>query len=209
MLILGANGHAVEILQCLSAEQREKVVFFDDVSPAETFGDIIKRYLVLRSFEDALAYLSSTDKNFALGLGNPYLRSRLATKFRACGGNLTSIVADTSVVDAPRKHLARGLNIMHHTLVAPGAILGEGVLVNAGASIHHDVKVGDYCEISPGARLLGRCQLGRYCQIGSSAVVLPDVIVGEGAVVGAGAVVTKNVVAGEIVIGIPARSIMK
>jgi acetyltransferase-like isoleucine patch superfamily enzyme len=45
--------------------------------------------------------------------------------------------------------------------------------------------------------------------IGSGAVILAGVRIGEGALVGAGAVVTRDVGSGELVVGVPARAIIR
>ena len=194
----------MEVLQCLGAYERERVAFFDDVTP-DQLSHVLGQYPLLRTIVEAQAYLSRTDSRFVLGLGGPALRRQLAAKFQEWGGKLTTVTATTAVVGPHVAELGAGLNIMHHTLVAPNARLGEGVLINAGAAVHHDVEVGAYCEISPGARLLGRCKLGINCQVGALAVVLPDIIVGDNARIGAGAVVTHNVPAGVMVLGVPAR----
>lgn len=204
MLIVGAKGHAVEVLQCLAAAEREQVVFFDDLTPHQP-SRVLGCYPLLRSASEAQHYLAHTDPRFVLGLGGPILRQRLAARFQGWGGVLTTTMAATAVVGPHVVGVGAGANVMHFTLVAPNARLGEGVLLNAGAAVHHDVEVGNYCEVSPGARLLGRCRLGSHCQVGAMAVVLPDVVVGDNAIIGAGAVVTRNVAAGATVVGIPAR----
>lgn len=204
MLIIGAKGHAVEVLQCLAVAEREQAVFFDDLTPNQP-SYIMSRYPLLRSAAEAQDYLAHTDQRFVLGLGGPALRQRLAAQFQGWGGVLTTIIATTAVIGPHVAGVGAGANLMHHTLVAPNAWLGEGVLLNAGAAVHHDVEVGAYCEVSPGARLLGRCRLGSSCHVGAMAVVLPDVVVGDNAIIGAGAVVTRNVPAGATVVGVPAR----
>lgn len=203
MLIVGAQGHAVEVLQCLADADKEDVVFFDDVTPNQS-GKVLGHFALLRSAAEAQAYLAHTDARFVLGLGGPGRRRYLAVRFREWGGQLTSVIASTAVV-SPFAMVGPGANIMHHTLVAPTARLGEGVLLNAGAAVHHDATVGDYCEISPGARVLGRCQLGDGCRVGALAAILPGILVGEEAIIGAGAVVTRPVQAGTTVVGVPAR----
>ena len=205
MLIVGAKGHAVEVLQCLTDTEREGAVFFDDMN-SNLPGNVLRQFPLLRSAVEARAYLANTDSRFVLGLGGPSQRRHLTAQFREWGGQLTSVIAFTAVV-SPFATVGPGGNIMHHTLISPTARLGEGVLVNAGAAVHHDSIVGDYCEISPGARILGHCRLGHSCWVGASAVILPGVVVGQEAIIGAGAIVTRSVEAGTTVVGIPARLI--
>ena len=189
----------------MGVTEREHLVFFDDVTPDQP-DMLFGMYPVLRTPAQAQRYLAGTDPRFALGLGGPHSRRRLAAQLQAWGGQLTSVVASTAVT-GPFALLGNGLNIMQHTLVSPTARLGEGVLLNAGAAVHHDSVVGDYCEIAPGARVLGHCRIEQGCWIGASAVILPGVLVGRGAIIGAGAIVTRPVEAGTTVVGMPARLI--
>lgn len=204
MVIVGAKGHAIEVLQCFGPADQKDLVFFDDVTP-DLPNTVLDKYALLRTAAEAQAYLATTDNRFVLGLGSPALRRRLAALFRSWGGELTSVRAPTAIAVANGHHMGPGLNLMHHTMVSLSACLGEGVLLNAGATVHHDVIVGDYCEISPGARLLGRCRLGHSCNVGSSSVILPDIIIGNNVIIGAGAVVTRNVADGSKIAGVPAR----
>lgn len=71
MLIVGAKGHAVEVLQCLTDTERERAVFFDDTTP-DLSGDVLGRYPILRSAAEARAYLAHTDSRFVLGLGGAW-----------------------------------------------------------------------------------------------------------------------------------------
>lgn len=203
MLIIGAKGHALEVLQCLSLTERNNVVFFDDIN-FDAPNKVLGLYPLFHTEDEARSYLVQNDPRFVIGIGVPALRKKLADRFVAWGGKLTSAIASTAIVSS-ESELDIGLNVMHHTLIAPSAKLGIGVLLNANASIHHDCKIGDYCEISPGARILGRCILGQACQIGAGAVILPGMVLGDGVTVGAGAVVRQSVPTATTVVGVPAR----
>jgi sugar O-acyltransferase (sialic acid O-acetyltransferase NeuD family) len=204
MIIVGAKGHAKEILDVLQS-QKEYLCFFDNMS--EDLDPILsKNHLILRTKEDVVHHLKK-DNRFILGLGNPQAREKMAYLFKSWGGQLTSAISTASIISQNSAVLGDGLNIMHSVVVYGHSQIGEGCLINTGASVHHDSIVGAYCEISPGARILGGCVIGDLCNIGSGAIILPNVIVGKNVIVGAGAVVTKNVEDNTTIVGVPAKPI--
>jgi sugar O-acyltransferase (sialic acid O-acetyltransferase NeuD family) len=204
MLILGAKGHAIELLDCLSeAEKNQELCFFDDVNadlPERLYG----RFPILRSIHEAAVWLKRHPR-FALGIGMPKARYQLAEKLQELGGELTSIVSPSAHIGAFDVQMGVGLNIMHGVLLSNSTRIGEGSLLNTASGIHHDVQVGAYCEISPGARLLGGSHVGDFCRVGSNATILPRVKIGHNVQVGAGAVVTTDVADHSVVVGVPAR----
>ncbi|QKG51631.1 NeuD/PglB/VioB family sugar acetyltransferase [Hymenobacter sp. BRD67] len=203
MLVLGARGHAIELLQVLEDNGETDLYFYDDVShdaPNQLFG----RYPVLCSPTEAMQHLRH-DSRAALGIGGGRLRERLGGQVRQWGGQLHSVVAPSASVGRHAVVLEAGLNVMHGVLISNEVHVGEGSLINARATLHHNVVVGRYCEVSPGAQLLGHVRVGDYSQVGAGAVVMPRIIIGQGATVGAGAVVTRHVADNEVVAGVPAR----
>ena len=207
MLVLGARGHAIEVLQVLEDLGLEDLCFYDDVSPdapAQLFG----RYPVLRSPAEAIEHLRH-DARTVIGIGGGLLRERLAVQATAWGAQLYSALAPTARIGRHAVQLGTGLNVMDGVLISNEVSVGEGSLVNARATLHHNVVVGRYCEISPGAQLLGHVRIGDFSQVGAGAVVLPRVVIGRNATVGAGAVVTRHVADGQVVTGIPARPLRK
>lgn len=206
MIIIGAGGHAKEILDIIS-EEEIPVSFFDNISPDapdKLFGkfEILKsKAAVLKSFQ--------TDKRFALGIGNPTARFKVSELFRSWGGALTSVISTTAIIGSYNVVLKSGLNIMHRVIISNDVFIGEGTLVNASAIIHHDVVVGDYCEISPGAILLGDVKIGGFTSIGAGTLVLPKIHIGNHVIVGAGSVVTKDIEDNTTVVGIPAGPLLK
>ena len=203
-LVIGAKGHAKEVLEVLYKQNfHHNLAFYDDTSNdlSELFFD---EYPIYRSIEEAKQRFEKAE-NFVLGVGNPLLRHQLTQKFRAIGGQLMSVIADNATIGHYEVALASGLNVMSGVLISNSVFVGEGTLLNAGCALHHDVRVGNYCEVAPGARLLGGCSIGNLCSIGANATVLPKVKIGNHVVVGAGAVITKDVKDNCVVVGVPGK----
>jgi sugar O-acyltransferase (sialic acid O-acetyltransferase NeuD family) len=143
---------------------------------------------------------------FVLGVGGPTLRRKLYEQF-CVQRTPASVISSSAQVSEFGVQLGSGLNLMHHVYIGPNVILGDGTLVNAKSSIHHDSNIGSFCEICIGVSIAGRCKIGNEVFIGMGALILPGVTIGDQAIIGAGAVVTKDVPAGVTVKGVPAKSI--
>lgn len=206
MIILGAGGHAREILtECSWLGIAEDLVFFDETGLP---GRIVHGFSILSDAQDAYAHLK-TDNRFVLGVGSPALRKQFFERFVGKGGDPYSIISGNAQIGAYGVQLGRGLNIMSGAIITSDIKIGDGCLIHMHASIHHDCIIGDFSEISPGVKILGRVKIGQGVSIGSGAVILPGVSVGDRAIIGAGSVVTKDVEAGATAVGVPAIPLIK
>jgi sugar O-acyltransferase (sialic acid O-acetyltransferase NeuD family) len=195
MIIIGAGGHALEVLNELKQANHSISAFYDEINVHvnELFGIPVYHEL------DELPL-----ESFVLGVGGPTLRRKLYERFY--GERYSeSVISRTVQVSDFGVQLGEGLNLMHHVFIGPNVILGDGSLVNAKSSIHHDSKIGSFCEICIGVSIAGRCTIGNEVFIGMGAQILPGVTIGDQAIIGAGAVVTKDVPAGVTVKGVPAK----
>jgi sugar O-acyltransferase (sialic acid O-acetyltransferase NeuD family) len=205
MIILGAKGHALEILDVLlNNDPGEKLCFFDDFS-SETGSKIIAGYPIIRT-RDELAEFFLSEKEFVIGTGNPAVRKKLFELGLNAGGDITSVISRTAYISSLNVTLGKGLNIMHGVIIQPEVVIGDGTLINAGVILHHQSSIGSFCEICPGAVITGNVQVGENSFIGAGAIVLPGIRIGSNVKVGAGAVVTKDVADNITVVGNPARN---
>jgi sugar O-acyltransferase (sialic acid O-acetyltransferase NeuD family) len=204
MIIVGAGGHARELLEVLldNAYQPE-ITFYDDQTGNNT---LLHTYRILHSLEEVLAQWQGRD--FCVGIGNPQVRQKFFELFSSAGFIPQSILSCRAAI-GKYADLGIGLNVMPFSSITNLVKIGKGTLIHSYCSIHHDVEVGQFCEISPGARVLGGGTIGDLTRIGTNAVVLPKVKIGSNCCIGAGAVVTKDVPDNETFVGVPAKKVEK
>ena len=200
MLIAGAGGHALEVLDTLvSGGTSGELHVFDQNEDIVVFQE---KYFVIHSEEELLQVFLS-DRRFVLGVGNPKIRHRLYEQMTRLGGELFCLSGTGNVIS--RYADSREADVFNQCFIGPNTRIARGCLINTGAQIHHEVKIGEFSEINPGAVVLGTVQIGRFSSIGANATILPRVTIGHHVIVGAGAVVTKDVPDGVTVVGVPAR----
>jgi UDP-perosamine 4-acetyltransferase len=197
------DGHAKVVVELAATDPSLELVGLIDDFP-ENRRRTIGPLAVLGTVDDLDALRESGIEALLLGFGESRGRSRAVARAAAAGLQLPTLLHPTSV-RYPSATICRGAHMFPLSHVGAGASLGDGVLVNTGAIVEHDVTLACGAVVLPGARVAGRVHVGRDATIGAGAVVLPDVTVGDEAVVGAGAVVLRDVRAGERVAGVPAR----
>lgn len=101
----------------------------------------------------------------------------------------------------------KGIIIQKLCFISSRVNINNGVKINVGSQIHHDVLIGEYVTIAPRALILGSVKIGKFTYIGANAIIKQGVSIGKNAVIGAGAVVIRNVKDNDVVAGNPAKSI--
>ncbi|MCX7547126.1 NeuD/PglB/VioB family sugar acetyltransferase [Xanthomarina sp. F1114] len=204
MIVLGAKGHAKDLLVVLNETANEDInfTFFDDFTKPEEHL-FLGEYLILHNFSEIDF---SLNPRFVSAIGGPILRRQMVEKFVKAGGIYKTVISNQAAIGSLDVNIGKGCNIMPFVFISNNVQIGSGCLINVGAYLHHDVVIGDYCDVSPGAKILGRVKIGNNCSIGSGAVILPNVILGDNVTVGAGAVVVKNCLNEDTIIGVPGKT---
>jgi sugar O-acyltransferase (sialic acid O-acetyltransferase NeuD family) len=202
MIVAGAGGHALECLDILSKDGLPTLLeFFDDVTK-ET--QVLHQYRIIRENAQIESHFAK-DPRFILAVGNPALRWMFYEKFTQSAGKMVHLLGFNNTISPFAK--LEGVDIFNHCFIGSQAVIGKGTLVNTGAQVHHEVQVGEFCEISPRAVILGDAQIGNRTRIGANATVLPKIKIGNHAIIGAGSVITKDVPDHVTVVGVPGRII--
>jgi sugar O-acyltransferase (sialic acid O-acetyltransferase NeuD family) len=200
MIVIGAGGHALEVLDILIQDKYpHQIYFYDDVNPENL---IFRGYPVIKT-EIEIKIIFPSNFYFIIGIGTPKYRKQLFNKFIAIGGKLSSIKSSNSII--PTEIKSKQFDVMNLCYLGPEIEIGMGTLINTGAQIHHEVKIGEFCEISPRALLLGKVQIGNECSLGGNSTILPKIIIGNNVIIGAGTVVTKNIPDNKVVVGVPGK----
>ena len=209
MLVIGAQGCARSILEIFHQLNKVKgLCFYDDVTP--NMPDLLyEQFEIISDIKEAEEYFSKTDNRFVLGVGGPTIRYTLSTKFAKIGGQLSSVISPKSEIGHYNTVIGKGSNIMTGVVITNDVCIAEGCLINVNCIIGHGSHIGKYSELTAGVHITGRCNIGEFCYLGTGCIVLPDIKIGNNVIVGAGAVVTRNIDDYQIVVGIPAKPIVK
>tara|TARA_B110000503_G_C7076236_1_gene383037 strand:- start:318 stop:950 length:633 start_codon:yes stop_codon:yes gene_type:complete len=204
MLIVGAKGFAIEVLEILHQQNKtENLVFYDDVND-DINGLLYNQFNILKSEIEAKKYFDLIDNQFTIGIGNPILRKKMYDKFTKMGGKFTSTISKHAKIGSFDVKFGQGVNVLEQAIFSNSCSIGNGVIIYYNVIITHDCKIGNFVELSPNSTILGNVTISDYTHIGAGATILPNVKIGKNVIVAAGSVVTKDLPDNCMVAGVPA-----
>lgn len=207
VLIIGTGSQARVVAEILRARGRCVHGFVPPAQGTEAGGTVgldpslahpVLGWEEACRLQDAVAVI--------VGVGDNATRRRETERAEAAGFILTSAVHPSAVIGS-------GTVIGAGTVVAASAVcvldvvIGKSVIINTGASVDHDGRIGDFCHVGPGAVLAGRVILEAGVFAGAGCVIKQNMTVGGDTVLGAGSVVIKDIPSGVVAVGVPARAL--
>ena len=199
IIIVGAGSQGTVVADALERAVRTAIGFVDDTPAAQ--GTSVLGLPIL----GVVNALSAIDHDaIVVAIGDNAARRELTERLVAGGERITTSIHPFSYV-SPGATVGEGAMISAGALVLPRAVIGRGVLLNTKASVDHDSVIGDFSHIAPGATVGGRVVIGAGTLIAAGATVATGKRVGSWTVIGAGAVVVADIGDSITAVGVPAR----
>lgn len=210
VIFWGATGQAHVLREALPSSEFRLVAIFDNRQLPSPFTDV-PIYLGQDGLSSWLTSTpSSTELYACVAVGGSRGIERLALQqwLQEEGIRPLTVIHPRAFV-ASDVELGQGTQILAMSAVCANAKLGHAVIVNTSASVDHGCVIGSGVHVGPGAHLAGEVHVDEHAFIGTSAAILPRLRIGRGAIIGAGAVVTRDVAPNQIVVGIPAKPLIR
>ena len=203
LLVWGASGHALVVADIIRLCGRYEIVgFIDDVGQDEHPG--FGSAMVFRDRAALDQQFASGVRRLIMGFGDCAMRLRLAEFASGRGFEFVKAIHPHSSIGSDTS-IGAGTVVAAGAVISSGARVGQHVIININAGVHHECLIEDGAHVAPGATIGSCVSLGRGALVGIGAVVKNRVRIGAGAIIGAGAVVVEDVPDNVVAYGVPAK----
>ncbi|QJD58665.1 acetyltransferase [Pseudomonas sp. gcc21] len=184
LLVLGAGGHGKSVAEAALLDgQWDQVLFLDDAWPdvTEALG-----FDVLGKVAD-VAQVAERCQGAIAAVGNNAVREQWIGLIEGAGVELVSVVHPKAWV-SPSAVVGAGTAVMAGAVVGTVVEVGKGVIINANATVDHDVVMEELSHIGVGVQLAGGVRVGARAWLQAGGSCGYGVVVEAGVVLGAGTV---------------------
>jgi sugar O-acyltransferase (sialic acid O-acetyltransferase NeuD family) len=202
--IIGGGGHAKVVADAIVASGCDEIsdVLDDNVS-------LWGRSLLGFPIEGPIASWRRLPCDaFVIAIGQNADRKRHFEELRDAGVTFATIVHPTATRGRDVE-IGAGTVVFAHVVINSGSRIGPNCVLNTACTVDHDCTIGPHAHIAPGVNLAGDVHIGEGAFCGIGAKVAPGISIGDWATVGAGAVVIRDAGARSVMVGVPARPLVK
>ena len=203
MIVFGAGGHAVSVMDALLAGKVTPAFILDD-DPAKKGRQILQIRVrgALRELPPTELAIYSVVVAIAVNSAREQVVRGLTDRGVKFAG-----VRHPSALISSFAEVHPTAQVLAGAIVNAGAAVGAHAVLNTGCIVEHDARVEAFTHIGPGAVLAGAATVEEGGFVATGAKVCPLVRVGRGSTLGAGAVAVRDVPSGCVAVGIPAREL--
>ena len=206
-IIIGAGTYGEVYLSYLQEAGIEIVGFLDD-NPADE-GKFVGNIPVLGP-TSILPQLKMTHGVEAVycPIGNNRVRVRFLRQARKFGYETPNFIHSNVSLASDICMADKGIYILDNTCIMPLVVIEEDVMISVGAKIIHHTHLANGTFVSNGVNLGANINVKEYSYIGMGATIMTGVKeLGEDCLIGAGAVVIRDVPDRAVMAGVPAKVI--
>lgn len=215
--IFGTGGFGREVMPMARnyISQRYSHLSAKDVSivfvETEPTLEVINNASVLSEFDFINA--PAKDKFFNIAIGSSIARDNVAKRLTTAGCQPFSAIANSAII-YDENEIGLGATICDNVMITSNAVIGCYFQANIYSYVAHDCVIGNYVTLAPRVSCNGNVVVEDYAYIGTGAVLKQGskskpLVIGRGATIGMGAVVTKDVAPNAVVVGNPAKPMLK
>lgn len=203
VVVLGAGGHAKVCIELLRA-MGEVVAYC--VGGGEGSVEHCVGVPILQGDQHIQRLREGGYGRVFVAIGSNRLRERLALLALDQGYELVNAISPRAIL-SPSASLGAGVAIMAGVVINAEARIEDLSIINTGATVDHDCRIGRCVHIAPQSALAGNVTVGAGGFLGAGCTVVPDVSLGENVILGAGSVAISNIPANVTAVGVPAKII--
>lgn len=220
IVVVGAGGFGREVVDVIEAMNAAHIASHQGAPLWDLVGvvdDAITEVNLSRLKARSIAHLGSVDDflatadsdiAYAIGIGSPVVRRRIADRLDSAG-HAGAVLVHPSVTMGSVVHVGAGSVLCAGVRITTNISIGRHVHINLNATVGHDTSIGDFVSINPLASISGDCVLGADVLIGVAGIVLNGLRLGQGSTVGGAACVVRDVESGTTVVGVPAKPLVR
>ncbi len=199
-ILVGYSGHGLVLGDC-AIEMGVSLRYYAEKEIAKN-NPFNLEFLGLESDEKFLGY--GRGFNFIIGIGDNVIRKKVSEKIIQKKEKIINIIHPSVKLSSFLK-VGTGIFLSRNVSVNTCVEIGDYSIVNTGAVIEHECKLGIATHIAPSAVLCGNVSIGDGSFIGANSVVKQGIKIGRNVIVGAGSVVLNNIPDNSIYVGNPAK----
>ena len=144
-----------------------------------------------------------------VAIANPAIRRRIVLDLLQAGHTRFATLIHPLVWMSNGVDIGPGTVIDAGALISPDVRIGDHVILNNNCTIGHDTVVESYATIAPNASVSGKVLVGQGCDLGANCTIIQERSIGGWSIIGAGAVVVQDVPSNVTAVGVPAKVIKK